>query len=232
MVDEVKQEQKPEEPKVENTVKDTPKVEDCTKIDNCMLSTEVPDFTETLKAQEKEEAEALEKHGVAIAIPEDLKAKLPEDLRVAVEAGAPVVVILDRPEDHMAWTIGSIKDFRKAVTFATKGSKITSEQTEQLQKDFDDLIKVQTHLHDRIKAVDRENRDGQDDIKKAREVLKEMEDMKKAKADAEEVAKKEHEDWLKMWRDHKNMKEKLTKTTTALQELRAGVKELHDRFIH
>ena len=223
MVDEVKPEQKVEEPKVENAVKDEPKVGDA------KIPTEGPTFTEILVVKE-DIAKALDKHGVAIAIPEELKGMMPEDLRAAVEAGAPVVVILDRAEDHQTFTIKSTRDFRKAVTFASKGSKITSEQTEQLQKDFDDLIKVQTHLHDRIKAVDRENRDGQDDIKKAREVLKEMDDTKKAKADAEEAAKKEHEDWLKMFRDHKNMKEKLEKAKTTLTSLKAKVKDINDEF--
>jgi len=57
-----------------------------------------------------------------------------------------------------------------------------------------------------------------------------MDDTKKAKADAEEAAKKEHEDWLKMFRDHKNMKEKLEKAKTTLTSLKAKVKDINDEF--
>ena len=254
MVDEVKQEQKPEEPKVENAVKDEPKEEKCPHcgsldIHSCpdgrrlcmacngtwaagtehlMIPTEGPTFTEVLVVKE-DIAKALEKHGVAIVIPEELKAKMPEDLWAAVEAGAPVVVILDRAEDHNTWSIGSTKDFRKANSFAKMGNRISPEQAELLQEDFNKLLEVQSHLHDRIKAVEKELRQGEMDIKEAQEVLKEMDDMRKAKAAAEGAAKKEHEDWMKLFNDHKNMTGKYGKTKVALQELKADIKELYDR---
>ena len=181
------------------------------------------------KGTEEDITKALEKHGVATTITDDLKAKMPEDLQAAVAAGAPVVVILDRAEDHNTWSIGSTKDFRKANSFAKMGNRISPEQAELLQEDFNKLLEVQSHLHDRIKTTERELRQGEMDIKEAQEVLKEMDDMRKAKAAAEGAAKKEHEDWMKLFNDHKNMTGKYGKTKVALQELKAGIKELYDR---
>jgi len=134
-------------------------------------------------------------HGASVYLPEDLKAKLPAEVRDAIAAGAPVLVIVERSGG--TFIIKSTKTFQRGFA-ASKKAKMDEAEAAALKEDFKALLDIQQPLRDATKS-------------------------------AEDAARKADEDWHKLFKENKVLKQMHHKVKTRLQEVLKDIKDLHDK---
>ena len=91
--------------------------------------------------------------GASVILPEEVKSMLKPERAAAIEAGAPVVVILKHGPGGLRVT--DTKTFEKGYKVSQK-TEVDPEELETLRKDFKDLLEVHDFLQDRVKTADKD----------------------------------------------------------------------------